>query len=220
MDLELVKRSICLLLYYQVVMLVDILRFSNVYQCTSNGFNIVMHITNEAFRYQQTVNSIDTNSNYQTSINLMNDLIEFSSLSFEQSISPSRICRFICSFRYGTNLATIIMDNKDVIEVIDVRKFIGFATFHRILRRVYEYPVDLSIQRTLSAQRMLYVDNKISQKRNFSSSKKKNKDGNRKDFRKYIKLDGTETLDAMCVTYDITPEDLFQEYPNLLVIYK
>ena len=117
-DIECVKRCLRTLLFYDCVIISDVIQLSNVYQLTPAVHSI-----------------ISDNST-------MLDIQGFSCVDPDAPPSLHNIIKFLLKFRPGKQLSHILLSGgADLVIGIDIRRLIAIAQNYKVITRLHEYPM-------------------------------------------------------------------------------
>ena len=123
-DYKLVRTAVAHLLYYGCVTLLDVFSFGASYAITAEIGSLVRDpkLQEEGIRYVlQRDNTVADPSIY--------------------GISGTKLVELYCSFKQGQSLKNWCIDHAEIMEQIDIRRFITFGTIKNFLYRVHKYPI-------------------------------------------------------------------------------
>jgi hypothetical protein len=144
MDSELVKKGLSLLMFYQVVVLTDIFKFSNIYQLNNDYGMLLLHdslIHRELAEFMldqdNDLSSATSNSQGSTTQQLqMLPIIDlFLGLTPGKTIGEVLLENVVASSSTEDNNVKLSLQN------IDLVRLLAFAQMKGIIRRIHEYPL-------------------------------------------------------------------------------
>ncbi|KAL9650816.1 hypothetical protein ABK040_001866 [Willaertia magna] len=122
--IEIVKKSLQHLLYFQCIKMIDIFQFNNMY--TINNKNIMINLFTNQELQNECINYCYCNTN-----NLM----------LENNQMITNILQIYSKLKPGIKLAEIWEKNYTICQYINPKCFITFGLLKGFIRRVYEYPI-------------------------------------------------------------------------------
>lgn len=156
MDSELVKKGLSLLMFYQVVVLTDIFKFSNIYQLNNDYGMLLLH------------DSLTHRELAEFMLDQDNDLFSVTNSSHVNHSNPAGnatihqlpilpIIDLLLDLSPGKTIGDVILENvlaastgqedkssvKLSLQNIDFVRLLAFAQMKGIIRRIHEYPIYL-----------------------------------------------------------------------------
>ena len=146
------KRALRTLLHYKCIIMYDKIRFSNIYQLTRYGRDILLSTTSPSASVSasailhkstpsQNINKVSSKGQNYDSI--LQDLIIFCSVDIHTPVSYSIILQLLVQFKPTIQLSTIVLIMQAHLTGLNLRKFLAYTQHNKLLQRVYEYPVDV-----------------------------------------------------------------------------
>ena len=178
-DYKLVRKAIAHLLYYGCVILLDVFSFGASYAPTANISAFVGDpgVQEECRRY---VLLPETELQHGPELGMAAE---------REALDGTELAELYCSLRQGLSVKSWCVENTDVVQAIDVRRFITFGIIKGFLYRVHKYAVATGTTSTLSQAR----------------EKKGRKKG---DTELEMYLDGTHCFDEICTEMMCCERDL------------
>ena len=229
-DIECVRRCLRTLLFYDCVIISDVINLSNVYQLQRAAMNIIG----------------DTS--------IMTDIQSFCCVDTEAPPNINNIIRFLLKFRPGKQLGHILISaGVDLLSGIDIKRLLSIAQDFKLITRLHEYPVYMFKQRIEgnvcggsgndskniasafkgSSSSQMCVNPVAAPLINAIKNRKLSRqsdilstghfdaaDGSAPDLSAVLcSLKGDMSLDSICCAYDIAPSEIIesQEYH---IVYK
>ena len=145
MDIDIVKRALRTLLHYKCIIIYDKIRFSNIYQLTTYGRDILLSTSSPSAsaNLHKSTSQNKVSSKGQNYDSILQDLIIFCSVDTHTPISHSVILQLLVQFRPTIQLSTIVLIMQPYLTGLNLRKFLAYTQHYKLIQRVYEYPVDL-----------------------------------------------------------------------------
>ncbi len=140
MDIDMVKKCLRTLVHYNCAIVSDILQFTNIYQLTPAGKDILVGASHSG---------------------LFQDIIQFCAQDrdhynhyhHQHLPSLSSVQRFLASLRPGKALSSVIafVGVKNLIG-INIRRLLAYTQHLGLVRRIHEYPIDTSGTLSISSR--------------------------------------------------------------------
>ena len=158
MDIDIVKRALRTLLHYKCIIIYDKIRFSNIYQLTTYGRDILLSTSSPSasatLHKSTSQNQNKVSSKGQNYESIIQDLIIFCSVDIHTPIS-SIILQLLVQFKPTIQLSTIVLIMQPYLTGLNLRKFLAYTQHNKLIQRIYEYPVDVLSQ---SGDRGTWID--------------------------------------------------------------
>lgn len=192
-DLKLVRKAIRHLLYYGCVLLLDIFSFGAMYAPTAEVAAFVegKEMQVECERY--------------VALGEGNNGLSMENGEEKRALSGTQLAELYLSLRQGHSVKSWCMERADVVDRIDVRRFITFGVIKGFLYRVHKYALATSIHKS-SSKRLTKANFHHSKQREEQKKEKVDGEVENVDLGRY--LDGTHCFDEICTDLMMSEKEL------------